>query len=78
MCKDRSKEIKDTMLVNGCKKFILPSPHTASSKNIACSMQVFSKRAISVGIFWLAQLTLSLGQDPLIQKLVHPKKISLA
>jgi len=43
----------------------LASPNIALHEVVACTKRVVSKRAGSVGFFWLGQLTLNLGPSPL-------------
>jgi len=62
--------LKDTTLVSRCRNLVLASPHAALDETIAYDMWVVTERASSVGICWLAQLTLNLGQDPLSQQIV--------
>ena len=61
----RSQALKDITLLFGCRNLVFASPHTASGETVAYTTRVVAEGVSSVGICWLAQLTLNLGQDPL-------------
>jgi len=60
--------LKDITLDSRCRNLVLASPLITLGKTTAYAIRVVSESASSVGICWLAQLTMNLGQDPLANK----------
>jgi len=67
MCEGRSRVLKDITHISRCRNLVPASPHIASSETGAYAPRVVAKMASSVGVCWLAQLTLNLGQGHLSQ-----------